>query len=84
MSKNNKLEIISEEEIYEPTGEFQESGREVIFTSKIVAKRGKITITLKSNEPSPEAKSNFNSFVNQIAREIVDKQILEDYKNRNE
>jgi hypothetical protein len=55
----NQYEIISKEEIYEPTGRFQESGREVIFTKKIVAKDGKFTVTTKSNEPSDEAMQNF-------------------------
>lgn len=82
-NKKEEYEIISDEKIYEPTGDFQESGREVIFTRKTVTKRGKLTIITKSNEPSPEAIANFNRLLNQKAKEIAHKQALEDiYKNR--
>ncbi|MGG3556276.1 hypothetical protein ABES23_06180 [Peribacillus frigoritolerans] len=69
--QKNKYEIISKEEIYEPTGEFQESGREIIFTRKTVTKYGKLTITTKSNEPSPEAIANFKRLLYQKAEEIL-------------
>lgn len=65
---NNEYQVISTEKIYEPTGEFQDSGREVLFTRKKVIKYGKLTITVKSNEPSEEALKVANKLLNKYAR----------------
>lgn len=56
----NKVEIIKKEKIYEPTGKYQPSGREVIYTKKTVMKIGKYTVTVIANEPSEEAIREFN------------------------
>lgn len=66
MGRKYNVEIISEEEIYEPTGKFQESGREVIYTNKTRMKIGKYNVTVISNEPSPEALKNGNKVINRI------------------
>ncbi|MBY0098666.1 hypothetical protein [Mesobacillus maritimus] len=79
MKKNDQIEIISEEEIYEPTGKFQQSGREVIYTRKTIMRKGKYTISVKSNEPSPEAIKNFNRMLNQRAKEILFRNKGSDY-----
>lgn len=82
MKKKYEREIISDEKIYEPTGEFQPSGREVIYTRKTVTKYGKITVISKSNEPSEEAMKNFNRLLNKAVKEIVHRQAIEDVIGR--
>ena len=72
-SKDEKqeYEIISEEAIHEPTGKYQMSGREVIYTKKTVAKFGEFTITTKANEPSPEAIKAFNKEFTLLVDEYI-------------